>query len=30
MGWTEGGRLRQPVFRGVRDDIEPAQVQAEP
>ena len=30
MGWTEGGRLRQPVFRGVRDDIEPEQVRSEP
>jgi bifunctional non-homologous end joining protein LigD len=22
-GWTEEGRLRHPVFRGIRDDIEP-------
>jgi bifunctional non-homologous end joining protein LigD len=28
-GWTEGGRLRQPEFRGVRDDLDPAQVRAE-
>lgn len=26
LGWTEGGRLRQPVYRGVRDDLDPAQV----
>jgi bifunctional non-homologous end joining protein LigD len=23
MGWTEGGRLRAPVYRGVRDDLAP-------
>jgi bifunctional non-homologous end joining protein LigD len=23
LGRTEGGRLRQPVFRGIRDDVEP-------
>ena len=22
-GWTEDGRLRHPVFQGIRDDIEP-------
>jgi bifunctional non-homologous end joining protein LigD len=26
LGWTDGGRLRQPVYRGVRDDLEPDQV----
>jgi bifunctional non-homologous end joining protein LigD len=26
LGWTEAGRLRQPVFRGVRDDVEPAEI----
>jgi len=26
LGWTEGGRLRQPVYRGVRDDLDPTQV----
>jgi DNA polymerase LigD, ligase domain len=30
LGWTDGGRLRQPVFRGVRDDLDPAQVCREP
>ena len=25
-GWTEAGRLRQPVLRGIRDDIEPGAV----
>ncbi len=30
LGWTEGGRLRQPVFRGIRDDLDPEQVQLEP
>jgi bifunctional non-homologous end joining protein LigD len=29
LGWTEGGRLRQPVYRGVRDDLEPDQVHHE-
>jgi bifunctional non-homologous end joining protein LigD len=29
LGWTEGGRLRQPVYRGVRDDLQPEQVQQE-
>jgi len=28
-GWTDGGRLRQPVFRGVRDDLDPEHVQGE-
>jgi bifunctional non-homologous end joining protein LigD len=28
-GWTAAGRLRQPVFRGVRDDLDPEQVRAE-
>jgi bifunctional non-homologous end joining protein LigD len=28
-GWTEAGRLRQPVFRGVRDDLDPEDVQFE-
>jgi bifunctional non-homologous end joining protein LigD len=28
-GWTDGGRLRQPVFRGVRDDLDPRHVQRE-
>ncbi len=26
LGWTEGGRLRQPVYRGIRDDLLPEQV----
>jgi bifunctional non-homologous end joining protein LigD len=29
LGWTDGGRLRQPVYRGVRDDLEPDQVSQE-
>lgn len=29
LGWTEAGRLRQPVFRGVRDDLDPGQVHLE-
>lgn len=29
LGWTAGGRLRQPVFRGVRSDLEPAGVRRE-
>jgi bifunctional non-homologous end joining protein LigD len=28
-GWTEGGRLRQPVFRGVRDDLDAEHVDLE-
>ncbi|MEV1292913.1 non-homologous end-joining DNA ligase [Pseudonocardia sp. NPDC049635] len=30
LGWTQAGRLRQPVFRGVRDDVDPADVRREP
>lgn len=26
LGWTDGHRLRQPVFRGIRDDVEPGEV----
>ena len=29
LGRTEGGRLRQPVFRGIRDDVEPDDVRDE-
>jgi bifunctional non-homologous end joining protein LigD len=29
LGWTVAGRLRQPVYRGVRDDLLPDQVQQE-
>jgi bifunctional non-homologous end joining protein LigD len=29
LGTTSGGRLRQPVLRGVRDDVEPQEVRAE-
>ena len=29
LGRTEGGRLRQPVFRGIRDDVEPDEVRDE-
>jgi bifunctional non-homologous end joining protein LigD len=29
LGWTDGGRLRQPVYRGVRDDLDADQVQQE-
>jgi bifunctional non-homologous end joining protein LigD len=29
LGWTAAGRLRQPVYRGVRDDLVPDQVQQE-
>ena len=29
MGRTEGGRLRQPVFRGIRPDVDPADVRDE-
>lgn len=28
-GWTSGGRLRQPVFRGIREDLEVGQVRRE-
>jgi hypothetical protein len=30
LGWTEDGRLRAPVFRGIREDIEPAECTARP
>lgn len=30
LGWTGAGRLRQPVFRGLRDDLEPADAVPEP
>ncbi|SFN95844.1 bifunctional non-homologous end joining protein LigD [Pseudonocardia ammonioxydans] len=30
LGWTSAGRLRQPVVRGVRDDVDPAEVRREP
>ncbi|MDQ1720459.1 MAG: bifunctional non-ous end joining protein LigD [Pseudonocardiales bacterium] len=30
LGWTPGDRLRQPVFRGVRTDLQPAEVRREP
>lgn len=29
LGWTTGNRLRQPVFRGVRSDLDPAEVRRE-
>lgn len=29
LGWTEAGRLRQPVFRGVREDLDPDEVRLE-
>ncbi|RZT83527.1 bifunctional non-homologous end joining protein LigD [Pseudonocardia sediminis] len=29
LGWTAAGRLRQPVFRGVRDDVEPSEIRRE-
>jgi bifunctional non-homologous end joining protein LigD len=29
LGRTEGGRLRQPVFRGIRTDVEPDAVRDE-
>jgi bifunctional non-homologous end joining protein LigD len=29
LGWTTGDRLRQPVFRGVRSDLDPAEVRRE-
>ncbi len=28
-GWTAAGRLRQPVFRGIRDDTDPGEVARE-
>ncbi len=30
LGFTEDGRLREPVFRALRDDIEPRQCTAQP
>ncbi|MFZ2530271.1 MAG: ATP-dependent DNA ligase [Rhodococcus sp. (in: high G+C Gram-positive bacteria)] len=27
QSWTEGGRLRHPIWRGLRDDIDPSDVQ---
>ena len=30
LGRTPAGRLRQPVFRGVRDDVDPSDVRREP
>ena len=30
LGWTAAGRLRQPVIRGMRDDVDPAEVRREP
>jgi bifunctional non-homologous end joining protein LigD len=30
LGWTAAGKLRHPVFRGVRDDLEPADAVREP
>jgi bifunctional non-homologous end joining protein LigD len=30
LGWTPGGRLRQPVFRGVRADLSAGEVRREP
>ena len=29
LGWTTGNRLRHPVFRGVRADLDPAEVRRE-
>jgi bifunctional non-homologous end joining protein LigD len=29
MGWTDAGKLRAPVYRGVRDDLRPADVRQE-
>lgn len=29
LGWTDAGKLRQPVFRGIRDDLEPTDVHHE-
>ncbi|WP_214367355.1 non-homologous end-joining DNA ligase [Pseudonocardia sp. H11422] len=26
LGWTAAGRLRQPVFRGIREDVDPAEI----
>ncbi len=30
LGWTDAGRLRQPVFRGVRSDVDPGDVRRDP
>jgi bifunctional non-homologous end joining protein LigD len=30
VGWTESGRLRHPVFRGIRDDLDAADAVREP
>ncbi|WP_224387590.1 non-homologous end-joining DNA ligase [Pseudonocardia sp. ICBG1293] len=30
LGWTAAGRLRQPVFRGIRDDVDADDVRREP
>ena len=30
LGWTDEGRLRHPVFRGLRNDVEPADCRAHP
>ncbi len=30
LGWTDAGKLRQPVFRGIRDDQEPADAVRQP
>ncbi|MCW2538601.1 MAG: ligase [Frankiales bacterium] len=30
VGWTEAGRLRQPVFRTVRSDLDPEEIRREP
>lgn len=29
LGWTDAGKLRQPVFRGIRHDLEPTEVHHE-
>jgi len=29
LGWTNGNRLRQPVFRGVRSDLDLSEVRRE-
>jgi bifunctional non-homologous end joining protein LigD len=30
LGWTEEGRLRAPVFRGIRDDVQPEECTSRP
>lgn len=30
LGWTDEGRLRHPVFRGIRNDVEPGDCRAHP